>query len=94
MEINKLKDGIKKKFVMALKNRFQILYEIQVIREMDNEAGIQKQWNGIEETFMEVREVLVKDKGNRKAWISEDTLIIIQNRSELHNKIINVKFFY
>ncbi len=50
---------------------------------MGNEAGIQKECNGIK--------LLVKDKRKRKAWISEDTLRIIENRRELHKKNTNTK---
>jgi hypothetical protein len=82
---SRLKDPvIKNEFVLKLRNRFQVL------EDLNDETEIT--WTSIKENFQSTaKEILGHKKPEKKDWISEETWIKIEERKKLKNKIHNAQ---
>ena len=86
---SRLKDPvIKNEFVLKLRNRFQVL------EDLNDEAETENTWTSIKDKFLTTaKEILGHKKREKKDWISEETWNKIEERKKLKNKIHNAQHF-
>ena len=80
--------SMKKDFVLELRNRFNILNDL----DEEDEPSVQKQWDTIKETYVEAtKKVVGYRKKNNKVWISPGTWKKIEERRKLKERSLNTK---
>ena len=86
--VNLLKDHMyREKFKLTLKNRFQVLQELQ-----EEEDNVPNRWQKIKESFRTTcQEVVEKTKQQHKEWITAETLVKIQDRRKKKAAVSNSK---
>ena len=80
-------DKVREKFVMGMENKFNLL------RDLPEDADINHRWTQLKEMYGEVGEDCVgREKKSRPApWMSQQTWELIQQRKEIHQKILGTR---
>ncbi|XP_063430487.1 uncharacterized protein LOC134712639 [Mytilus trossulus] len=82
---------ILKKFKIALRNRFQVLENLQDNKPSTVES-LEQGWSRIETVFKETsRNTLGLRQRERKKWISDDTWTSVQQRKDIKTKLNSTK---
>ena len=78
---------VRKEFVIALTNRYDALYN-EPVDEEEPELDIEQEWSKIREMYSSTcEEVLGRAKRERKAWMSENTWRLVEERRVLKVKL-------
>ena len=78
---------VRKEFVIALTNRYDALYN-EPVDEEEPELDIEQEWSKIREMYSSTcEEVLGRAKRERKAWMSENTWRLVEERRVLKAKL-------
>ena len=74
---------VRKEFVITLTNRYDALHN-EPVDEEETELDIKQEWSKIKEMYSSIcEEVLGKAKRERKAWMSETTWRVVEERRML-----------